>query len=144
MARLGRGGFLKRIKAFEASVAFHLTCGILASILFTFAFRPFTAGDAWSMLTFVSFNLLFVCLSFLLEGSLKRKLILLFCGDCLYLLLNRLLDHFWMSIAQSYKPLDRFYVVLGPFVNMIWIVSFWSFGLTFLAGSRKQGGSSES
>jgi hypothetical protein len=30
------------------------------------------------------------------------------------------------------------YIILNPFVNLIWIVSFWSISLTVLANSKKE------
>ena len=135
--------FVKRIKTFEASATLQVICGVLAGMAFTFALRSLTTGNATSIFTLLFFNLFFVFLSFPLDGALKRKLVLLLLGNCIYLLLNHLLDRLSTSLQQSYGAFDRLHVIFGPFVNMFWIVSFWSFGLTFLAGSRKKEVSSE-
>jgi len=38
-------------------------------------------------------------------------------------------------LGESFNTL---YIILSPFINLIWIVSFWSITLTALTNSKKQ------
>lgn len=79
------------------------------------------------------FNTLFVCMLFPLEGSLKRKMTVLFVGNITCFTWNTLFSIFTGAaiayIGEGFKALVAF---LNSLLNLLWIVSFWSISLAFL------------
>jgi hypothetical protein len=87
----------------------------------------------------IIFNVFFVCMLFPLNGSLKRKMFALVIGNAVCLLWSNLFSMFVGAIAAH--ALDGFnavFVVLSPIFNLLWVVSFWSLSLTFLANSKNE------
>jgi hypothetical protein len=85
------------------------------------------------------FNFLFVSLIFPLDGTLTRKLSMLFAGNAIGLLWNYVFSLFVASVATYFGEFfNTLYIILNPFVNLIWIVSFWSISLTALVNSKKE------
>jgi hypothetical protein len=44
-----------------------------------------------------------------------------------------------LKLAITGVFFDTLYVVLSPFLNLIWVVPFWSISLTVLANSKRKG-----
>jgi hypothetical protein len=85
----------------------------------------------------IAFNFFFVSLTFPLNGLLVAKVLLLALGNLIGLLWNYLFSLFTYGVA--YYVQGFFNVVwsfLGPLVNMMWIVTFYSVSLTFLSSLR--------
>ena len=86
------------------------------------------------------FNFLFIFLLFPLEGSLFRKIYLLVAGNIVGLA--------WHFIKLSFGAASVFYlgagafkilaVVIGPIIDLVWIVSVWSLGLSVLASAKRR------
>jgi len=90
-----------------------------------------------SVYTLAIFNFLFVSLVFPLKGTLVSKLLLLLMGDIVGWLWNFVF--FMLKLAITGVFFDTLYVVLSPFLNLIWVVPFWSISLTVLANSKRKG-----
>jgi len=83
-----------------------------------------------STIALLLFNLLFALLTFGLNGTLTRKLGILALGNVIGLFWNSVLCVF--SIAGSVyfgAMFNAVYQIFRPFLNFIWIVSFWSMSL---------------
>ena len=56
-----------------------------------------------------------------------------------WLIWNYLFSLFAYTLAYYLgESFNTLYIILSPFVNLIWIVSFWSISLTALTNSKKQ------
>jgi hypothetical protein len=97
----------------------------------------FVSNESVYML--IIFNFLFVSLTFPLNGTLTRKICMLLIGNIIGLFWNYLFSLFAYTLAYYLGEFfNTLYIILSPFVNLIWIVSFWSISLTALANSKKQ------
>jgi hypothetical protein len=84
-----------------------------------------------STATLLIFNLLFLSLTFHLSGALHMKLGMLALGNITGLFWNFVLYHFATAgVAFFGEPFNVFYAVSYPFLNFMWIVTFWSLSLT--------------
>jgi len=96
--------------------------------------------DISALVAIIFFNLLFVFLLFPLEGTLLRKLALLFAGNSVGLL--------WYLIQLSLKEASMFFLgtdavtiiilVAKPLIDFVWIVSIWSLSLSVLASAKRK------
>ena len=83
--------------------------------------------------TLAIFNLLFLSLTFYLEGTLNKKLSLLTLGNILGLFWNWVFQYFAYAGVTCFGDLfNVFYAIFYPFLNFTWIVSFWSLSLAVL------------
>lgn len=74
---------------------------------------------------------------FPLNGSLKRKMFALTIGNAVCVLWSSLFSMFVGAIAaHAFNGFNAVFVVLSPILNLMWVVSFWSLSLTFLANSE--------
>lgn len=83
------------------------------------------------------FNFFFISLIFPLKGKLEKKIMLLFVGNIVGLLWNNIFS--LLAYATVYYIGEIFnviYIILNPFLNLIWIVSFWAISLSFLVNSK--------
>jgi hypothetical protein len=86
-----------------------------------------------STVTLLIFNLFFLSLTFQLNGALNRKLGILALGNIVGLFWNFVLYYFAIAGVTFFgDPFNVFYAVSYPFLNFMWIVSFWSLSLTIL------------
>jgi hypothetical protein len=86
------------------------------------------------------FDFLFVFLLFPLEGPIFRKVCLLITGNVVGLA--------WYFIKSSFGVVSFFYlgadafkivtVVIGPIIDLVWIVSVWALGLSMLASAKRR------
>ena len=86
------------------------------------------------------FNFLFIFLIFPLEGPLLRKVFLLISGNIVGLAWYLVQSSFGAASAP-YLGVGAFkiiYVVMGPIIDLIWIVSVWSLSLSFLASTQRR------
>jgi len=96
--------------------------------------------DERALISISIFNFLFVFLLFPLEGSLFRKIYLLVAGNIVGLL--------WYFIKSSFGAASVFClgtdalriitVVIGPIIDLVWVVSVWSLSLSVLASAKKR------
>jgi hypothetical protein len=86
-----------------------------------------------STATLLTFNLLFLSLTFQLNGALNRKLGILALGNIVGLFWNFVLYYFAIAGVTFFgESFNVFYAVFYPFLNFMWIVSFWSLSFTIL------------
>jgi hypothetical protein len=81
----------------------------------------------------VMFNFFFVSLTFPLNGTLQRKVCMLLIGNIIGYFWNHIFSLF-ANAACSYfgEFCNALFIILNPFLNLFWIVSFWSMSLTLL------------
>lgn len=102
-------------------------------------FLSFIFINQESTIMLVVFNLLFVSLTFPLKGTLIRKAYLLLIGNVIGLCWNYLLLLFaYCGVYYLGEFFNALYVILSPFANLVWIVSFWSISLTALSNSENR------
>jgi hypothetical protein len=64
---------------------------------------------------------------------------MLLAGNIIGLLWNYLFSMFVATVANYFGEFfNTVYIILNPFVNLVWIVSFWSISLTVLANSKTE------
>lgn len=83
-----------------------------------------------STATLLLFNFLFIFLTFGLNGSLSRKIGVLTIGNVIGLFWNFMLYFFVIAGSAYFGEMFNFvYAIFRPFLNFMWIVSFWSLSL---------------
>lgn len=117
----------------------HVVLGFLLAAIFSCAilFSHYVGDESVFML--VVFNFLFVSLVFSLNGSLAKKVLLLSTGNIIGVLWALLFSMFVYVLNHFGAAFNVLYMILGPFVNLVWIVTFFSLSLTAFA-SEKTGG----
>ncbi len=79
----------------------------------------------------------FASLMYYLNGSVVRKLSILTIGSALGLFWSLAFYHFAAVGASVFgEPFEAFYVMISPFLNLMWIVPFWSYSLSALPKIR--------
>ena len=100
-------------------------------------FRLFRLLDSSALAAVSFFNMLFVFLLFPLEGTLLRKLVLLFAGN--------IVGALWYGIQSSFadaflfRNTDTFTIIVlvaKPLIDFVWVVSVWSISLSVLASYK--------
>ena len=90
--------------------------------------------DTTIIVSVVAFDFLFVSLVFPLKGALFSKIVLLLTGNLTGFAWNLL--QFQLIGATAHFLGDAFSVafsLFSPIINCIWIVAFWSLGLSIFA-----------
>jgi hypothetical protein len=119
----------------------HMSVGIgTTAIMLLIYFSLHHILDEHALISVSIFNFLFVFLLFPLEGPLFRKLYLLVAGNIVGLV--------WHFIKSSFGAASVFYlgtdalkiitVVIGPIIDLVWVVSVWSISLSMLASAKKR------
>jgi hypothetical protein len=85
-----------------------------------------------STLVLLIFSVLFISIGFQLNGTLNRKLLLLVMGNCVGFLWNLFFNAFATAAFISFgEVFNNIYIIAYPFLNSLWVISFWSLSLTF-------------
>ncbi|MFQ5866323.1 MAG: hypothetical protein ACE5IW_13965 [bacterium] len=116
----------------------HMSVGVgVAVAMFLIYFPLCRILNESTLISITVFNFLFVFLLFPLEGPLFRKVCLLVAGNIVGLA--------WHFITSSFGAASVFYlgadafkiinVVIGPIIDLIWVVTLWSLGLSMLASA---------
>ena len=115
---------------------FKSSCLVLGLFLETIALcliLSFSLINIASTATLLIFNLFFLSLIIHLNGTLNRKLGILALGNIVGLFWNFVLYYFAIAGVTFFgESFNVFYAVFYPFLNFMWIVSFWSLSLTIL------------
>ena len=84
------------------------------------------------------FNLIFICLTFELNGTPSIKLGMLALGNAIGLLWNIVLFSF-AATGSLYlgEAFNVFCGIIRPFLNFMWIISFWSLSLSVFPKPEK-------
>jgi hypothetical protein len=89
--------------------------------------------DLQSAVVLLAFNALFILLLLQLKGNMAAKLGLLAAGNILGMIWNycfhQLIVYATDSLMVSNSTLSIFYTVAYPFLNSLWVISFWSLSL---------------
>ncbi|RLI18515.1 hypothetical protein DRO44_00920 [Candidatus Bathyarchaeota archaeon] len=116
----------------------HLIIGILAGTLASYIFISQNNFFGETAVMLVIFNFLFVALTFPLNGTLKKKLLMLLIGNFTGLIWNTIFSLFAITAAYYLENFfNILWSILNPILNFLWIVSFWSLSLTILASSER-------
>jgi hypothetical protein len=117
----------------------HLICGFFVAVIASSLLLLFLGISNESPFMLVIFNFFFVSLTFPLNGTLARKIFMLLIGNIIGLLWNNLFSLSADALASYLgEVFTTLHIILSPFANLIWIVSFWSLSLTFLSNSRSR------
>ncbi|MHC3128610.1 MAG: hypothetical protein IBV52_00830 [Candidatus Bathyarchaeota archaeon] len=119
----------------------HMAIGSgFAAVIILSHFQLVQILDISALVAIIFFNLLFVFLLFPLEGTLLRKIVLLFAGNIVGLL--------WYLIQLSLKEASMFFLstdafniiilVAKPLIDFVWVVSIWSLSLSVLASAKRK------
>jgi hypothetical protein len=93
-----------------------------------------------STATLLVFNLLFTTLIFQLKGTANRKLSLLAMGNIIGLFWSYVFCSLSAAGASVFgECFNVIYAVFYPFLNFMWVVSFWSLSLAILTSSKNIG-----
>jgi hypothetical protein len=117
----------------------HIVLGFLVAAVLSCAilFSHYVGNESAFML--VAFNFLFVSLVFPLNGSLATKVLMLSTGNIIGVLWVFLFSMCVHGVAYYFGAVfNAFYLILGPFVNLVWIVTFYSLSLTVLASAKNR------
>ena len=121
----------------------HLVLGLGLGLIICFAVSPFLIGQYELLYSFSVSEFLLIFSIFLLNGSLKRKIIASIAGSILGLLWNVLLYHFTFSVANFFGySINLISVTVNPLLGILWLISFYPLSLTFICGSEGRGSSS--
>jgi hypothetical protein len=91
-----------------------------------------------SFAALLTFNVLFISIIVQAEGTFPRKFGVLTLGNIVGLLWNFVFYHYGLfGTALFGEVFSALYAIAYPFLNFMWIVSFWSLGLGFLLEPRK-------
>jgi len=90
-----------------------------------------------SAVMLIVFNFLFVFLIFPLEGELSRKVLLLVVGNIVGFLWISFFSFLADVMTKHLEFFNTLYMIIDPFLNLLWIVSYWSISLTVLSASKQ-------
>jgi hypothetical protein len=126
------------LKIYEALTVVLLAIAVSITVLVSYQFINIESTTVLAL-----FNVLFVSLIFQLKNTLIKKSFVLMLGNFLGLFCNKIFYEFQLAGLNLFqKSFDTIFVLFFPFLNLIWIVPFWSFSLSFLTEtkmpSRKQ------
>lgn len=118
----------------------HVSIGIVTmAIILPIYLSLYRILNESALISITVFNFLFIFLLFPLKGPLFRKICLLVAGNIVGLV--------WHFINASFGAASAFYlgadafkiitVVIGPVIDLVWIVSVWSLSLSMLASAKR-------
>lgn len=107
-----------------------LVSGLFLTVIVLCVATSFRFINSESAVTLLFFNFLFTFLTFELNGTLTRKLGILALGNTIGLFWN-FIFYFFTIAGNAYfgETFNVFYAIFRPFLNFIWIISFWSLSL---------------
>jgi len=105
----------------------HVVIGVVLAIVLIFVLQYFLNGSA--LISLVIFNLLFLLLTFPLNGSLWRKIVWLVLGNGVGVLWSLIRLSFSLVLGADFYGIDFF---LSHVIDFLWIVPIWSLALSSL------------
>jgi hypothetical protein len=107
-----------------------LVLGLFLEVIALCLIASFRFINVESAVTLLFFNFIFIFLTFELNGTLNRKLGMLALGNIIGLFWNFILYFFIITGTVYFGDLfNVFYAIFRPFLNFMWIISFWSLSL---------------
>jgi len=117
----------------------HLVLGFGLGFMACFAVSPLLIVQYELFSSFSVSEFLLIFSIFLLNGSLKRKIVAFLVGSTLGLLWNVLLYTFTSSIANFFGfSINLISLIINPLLGILWLVSFYPLSLTFICGSERR------
>ena len=115
----------------------HTLFGLLLIAVASYIFLALFLISKETIFALAMFNFLFISLTFPLNGTLQRKVSMLLIGNVICLFWNHTFSLFAAAICGYFGGFfNALFIVLNPFLNLIWIVSFWSLSLASLTNSK--------
>jgi hypothetical protein len=105
----------------------HVVIGVVIVLVLIFVLQYFLNGSA--LISLVIFNLLFLLLTFPLNGSLWRKIVWLVLGNGVGVLWSLIRLSFSLVLGADFYGIDFF---LSHVIDFLWIVPIWSLALSSL------------
>jgi len=119
----------------------HVTVGVgVAVAMFLVCASLHCMPNEPALVSIAIFDFLFIFLIFSLEGPLLRKALLLVSGNLVGLAWY-LIQSSFVAASAPYLEAGAFkvvYVIVCPIIDLVWIVSVWSLGLSVLASDRRR------
>jgi len=119
----------------------HMSVGVGAAVVMFLVYLLLRCTpNEPAVVSIAIFNFLFIFLLFPLEGTLLRKVFLLVLGNLVGLAWY-LIQSSFVAASAPYLEAGAFkvvYVIVCPIINLVWIVSVWSLGLSVLASARRK------
>jgi hypothetical protein len=120
------------------SACSNLAVGFFSGVITLCLISSFCLVNLASFAALLTFNVLFISLIVHSEGTFPRKFGVLTLGNLVGLLWNFVFHHFGLfGTALFGEAFSALYAIAYPFLNFMWIVSFWSLSLGFLLEPRK-------
>jgi hypothetical protein len=118
-------------------VVFGLLLGAVVSYIFLFLLLI----NRETVFSLIMFNFLFISLTFPLNGTLQRKVGMLLIGNVMCIFWTHIFSLFAATVCGYFGGIyNALFIILSPFLNLIWIVSFWSISLTVLIAPETKSG----
>lgn len=116
----------------------HFAIGLILSTGLFVVYSLFFVAAFWNVFVpIVIFNFLFALTTFLLDGSLWLKILLLAIGNAVGLAWSVAWNSFTVLATTLFgSPFEAFHAIFCPFFHSIWIISFWSIGISALASHK--------
>ena len=120
------------------SACSHLAVGFFLGVITLCLVLSIRLINLTSLAALLTFNVLFISIIVHSEGTFPRKFGVLTLGNMVGLLWNFVFHHFGLfGTAFFGEAFNALYAIAYPFLNFMWIVSFWSLSLGFLLEPRK-------
>ena len=115
------------------SVVRRLVTGLFLEAIVLCLLLSFSLINLATTIVLLIFNLFFLSITIHLNGTTNKKLGVLALGNITGLLWNLVLQYFDIAGAAFFgETFNIFFTIAYPFLNFMWIVSFWSLSLTVL------------
>ncbi len=110
---------------------------LVFSLMAVIAFCPiasFQCIEVEAAIILLIFSFLYGAINFQLNGSICKKVGMLAAGNVVGLFWNFIFNHFAAAGTLAFgEAFDSFYVLVFPSLNMLWIVTFWSFSMSYFS-----------
>jgi hypothetical protein len=114
-----------------------LTSGFFVTVIALSLLAAYRFVNLQSSIILLSFNVLFATLAFQLRCEFNRKLGLLSLGNLMGFIWNFMFNTLALAgVASLGNIFETLYIITYPFLNSLWMVSFWSVSLSFLHPSE--------
>jgi len=115
------------------SIIRHVVTGLFLEVIVLCLLLSFSLINLGTTITLLIFNLFFLSITVHLNGTINKKIGILALGNITGLLWNLVLQYFDIAGAAFFgETFSLFFTIVYPFLNFMWIVSFWSLSLTVL------------
>ncbi len=110
-----------------------LVATLFVELVFLCLFLAFQFVNLQSTIALIIYNVLFISTLFQLKGSFTRKMLILAVGNVLGVFWNFLFFQFSnLGIEYFGTVFNAIYVLIFPFINITWVVPFWSLSISLL------------